>query len=356
MDAPGGRKIHSGFIPSMGGIGFILATFISVAIWFSYENLLETRFFLAAFGLIFFVGLRDDLVNLTAWQKLGAQVVAAYMVVVMTDIRLTGLYGFMGIYDIPLWSSYLLSIFTILSLTNAFNLIDGLDGLAGSLSLIPLVFLGWWFASMDMMSYSLFSFALVGGICSFLLFNWHPAKIFMGDTGSLSIGFALAVLTVYFIDTNANSLGVMGVKFAAPIATGIAILIVPIYDTSRVFIRRMMQGKSPMSPDKSHVHHFLMRMGFRHDQVTLILISLKIFFIGIIFLGSNFSDYVMLPVVILTAVIFGLKLDAITLKQVKKNNSKAPPILAKRKNKTKSTTSKTKVSAEILEDAKISNN
>jgi UDP-GlcNAc:undecaprenyl-phosphate/decaprenyl-phosphate GlcNAc-1-phosphate transferase len=135
MDSPGGRKIHSGYIPSMGGIAFVIATFIAVLSWLDAQYIMEIRFLLAAFGLMFFVGLRDDMVNMSAIQKLAGQFISAYLVVVMADIRFTSLYGFMGIYDLPLWISYGLSFFTILVLTNSFNLIDGLDGLAGSISL-----------------------------------------------------------------------------------------------------------------------------------------------------------------------------------------------------------------------------
>ncbi|WP_349630847.1 MraY family glycosyltransferase [Aquiflexum sp. TKW24L] len=354
MDSPGGRKIHNGFIPSMGGIAFVFATFVSVLAWLDSQLIMEIRFLLAAFGLMFFVGLRDDMVNMSALQKLAGQFIAAYLVVVMADIRLTGLYGFFGVYDIPLWVSYAISMFTILVLTNSFNLIDGLDGLAGSISLVTFLFLGWWFLEADLTSYSVFSFILVGSILSFLVYNWHPAKIFMGDTGSLSLGFALAVLTILFIDKNGTMASYEGWKFNAPIASGVALLIIPIYDTTRIFIKRMMKGKSPMAPDKSHVHHFLLRMGLRHDQVTLTLVFIKIGFIALIFLGSNFNDHVMLPLVICIAVVLGLRLDSLTLKRVKKLYKKAPPILSKRAKR--KSYQKPTIQGEVFDQVNISDN
>lgn len=354
MDSPGGRKIHNGFIPSMGGIAFVLSTFVAVLAWLDSQLIMEIRFLLAAFGLMFFVGLRDDMVNMSAFQKLAGQFIAAYLVVVMSDIRLTGLYGFFGVYDIPIWVSYVISIFTILVLTNSFNLIDGLDGLAGSISLVTFLFLGWWFMEADLTSYSVFSFILVGSILSFLVYNWHPAKIFMGDTGSLSLGFALAVLTILFIDKNGTMANYEGWKFNAPIASGVALLIIPIYDTSRIFIKRMLKGKSPMAPDKSHVHHFLLRMGLRHDQVTLTLVFIKLGFISLIFLGSNFNDHVMLPLVIGLAVVLGLRLDSLTLKRVKKIYKKAPPILSKRSKR--KIYQKPTIQGEVLDKVNISDN
>ena len=354
MDSPGGRKIHSGFIPSMGGIAFVIATFIAVLSWLDAQYIMEIRFLLAAFGLMFFVGLRDDMVNMSAVQKLAGQFIAAYLVVVMADIRFTSLYGFMGIYDLPLWISYSLSFFTVLVLTNSFNLIDGLDGLAGSISLVTFLFLGWWFFEADLMSYAVFSFILVGAVLSFLVYNWHPAKIFMGDTGSLSLGFALSVLTVLFIDKNGTMASFEGWKFNAPIASGVALMIIPIYDTSRIFIKRTMNGKSPMAPDKSHVHHFLLRMGLRHDQVTITLVLIKCAFIGLIFLGAGLNDYILLPIVILGAIALGLRLDTITLKRVKKLNKNSPPILSKRVKKKSS--SKPNIQGSVLEKVKISDN
>lgn len=354
MDSPGGRKIHSGYIPSMGGIAFVIATFIAVLSWLDAQYIMEIRFLLAAFGLMFFVGLRDDMVNMSAIQKLAGQFIAAYLVVVMADIRFTSLYGFMGIYDLPLWISYGLSFFTILALTNSFNLIDGLDGLAGSISLVTFLFLGWWFFEAEMMSYAFFALILVGAVLSFLVYNWHPAKIFMGDTGSLSLGFALSVLTVLFIDKNGTMASFEGWKFNAPIASGVALLIIPIYDTSRIFIKRTLNGKSPMAPDKSHVHHFLLRMGLRHDQVTLSLVFIKCSFIGLIFLGSGLSDYVLLPMVVLGAIALGFRLDALTLKRVKKINKNTPPILSKRTKKKSG--SKPEIQVSVLDKVNISDN
>ncbi|TVP47429.1 MAG: undecaprenyl/decaprenyl-phosphate alpha-N-acetylglucosaminyl 1-phosphate transferase [Mongoliibacter sp.] len=350
-DTPGGRKIHTSYIPSMGGIGFVIATFIAVFIWFPYGDLVEIRYLLAAFGLMFFVGLRDDMVNLSAFQKLGAQVVAALMVIIMADVRITGLYGLFGVYDLPLYTSYALTLVTIIGLTNAFNLIDGLDGLAGSISLVSFAFLGWWFYDVGYDAYAYFAFAILGGILSFLIFNWHPAKIFMGDTGSLSIGFSLAILAVLFIDIDGTMSGVNGVKFAAPIATGVALLIVPIYDTLRVFLKRAAKGKSPMSPDKSHVHHFLLRMGLRHDQVTLLLIGVKLFFIGLIFLAKDLGDAVMLPAVLVLAVLIGLRLDTFTLKRVKKISAESPPVLVKKVQKVKPV-----IQPKVLRNMKVNDN
>lgn len=331
LEIPGGRKIHKGSIPSMGGIGIMLATFIGLVAWLSLDQLAFTRYLLIAMGLMFTLGMRDDLVELTALQKLLGQCVAALLVVVMADIRLTGFYGFAGIYELPLYLSYGITLLTIIVLTNAFNLIDGLDGLAGTISTITLVFLGWWFVSVGLFSYGIIAFTMIGAILSFLLYNWHPAKIFMGDTGSLSIGFLLSVLVILFIDKNGTMIPIDGLTFNAPIASGVALLIVPIYDTARIFVKRVSKGKSPLAPDKSHVHHFLMRMGFSHDKVAYILGGIKLAFIGLMFLGQSFNDHFMLPLVIVLSLSLGMVLDRYTLKKVVKNQKNSAPVLSKRK-------------------------
>jgi UDP-GlcNAc:undecaprenyl-phosphate/decaprenyl-phosphate GlcNAc-1-phosphate transferase len=268
-------------------------------------------------------------------------------VVVMADIRLTGFYGCFGIYEIPLFVSYALSFLTIIVLTNAFNLIDGLDGLAGTISIVTLSFLGWWFMTSGLHSYGIIALTMVGAIVSFLLYNWHPAKIFMGDTGSLSIGFLISVLIILFIDYNGTMFEMQGFKFNAPIATGVALLIVPIYDTARIFIKRARKGRSPLAPDKSHVHHFLLRIGFGHDKVVYILGAVKLIFIALVFIGRPYNDHVMLPIVVLVAIGMGIALDRYTLRKIISDHRKAPPILSKRFKK--ESYKKPKLSKEILD-------
>lgn len=324
IDAPGGRKIHLGFVPSMGGVGIILATFAGLFAWFSLDQIVQTRYFLVALGIMFSVGLRDDLIELSAIQKLIGQCIPAFFVIIMADIRLTGLYGFMGIYELPYLVSVFVSFMVIIVLTNSFNLIDGLDGLAGTLSVITLSFLGLWFFISDMTAYSLISFTLVGGVLSFLVFNWHPAKIFMGDTGSLSLGFALTTLMMLFVDKNGTMLASQGWKINAPLAAGIALMIVPIYDTVRIFTKRSLKGKSPLKPDKSHVHHFLLRMGLKHNEVALLLGGVKMVFIVMVLFGSPyFNDHVMIPMVVCLAVVLGIWLDEKTLKKIRLINKSA---------------------------------
>lgn len=352
IDAPGGRRIHRGFVPSMGGVAIVLATFTSIMAWFSFEQIVTTRYFLVGLGIMFSVGMRDDLIELSAMQKLIGQCIPAFFVVVMADIRFTSLYGFMGVFEIPYFASVGLTILALIILTNSFNLIDGSDGLAGILSLVGFLFLGCWFYTTGLMAYSLISFSMVGAVLSFLVFNWHPAKIFMGDTGSLSLGFALTALTILFVDTNGTMLASEGFKINAPIASGIALMIVPMYDTLRIFIKRILNGKSPFKPDKSHIHHFLLRMGFKHNEVALILGGIMIAFVALV-VGSSLNDHIMIPIVLAAAVILGAWLDERTLRKVKIIYKKTPSETVAT---TKRAHSKARISHKVFDPNKINMN
>jgi UDP-GlcNAc:undecaprenyl-phosphate GlcNAc-1-phosphate transferase len=326
-DVPGGRKIHKKITPSMGGIGFVIATFVTLAIWGWQFPLPDIRFLLGAIGLMFIVGLRDDIVELNAKHKLAGQLVAVLIVVVAGDIRISEFHGFMGIEELPLLISYGFTSFVLLALTNAFNLIDGLDGLAGTIATISLGLLGVWFYVQGLHSYAMLSLSLLGGVLAFMIFNWHPAKIFMGDTGSLPLGFALGSLVVAFMESNAALPQGAFLKLEPAFTAGIVLMIYPLYDMARVFIRRVFQGKHPMTADKSHIHHFLLRMGLKHDEVALCLGILQLSLILLVFILGNFSDNLVLPILSAIVLFLGFRLDQITVKYVKKNALKNPKIL-----------------------------
>lgn len=329
-DVPGGRKIHKKFTPSMGGIGFVVATFITLAIWGWQFPLPDIRFLLGAIGLMFIVGLRDDMVELKAKHKLAGQLVAVLIVVIAGDIRIKEFHGFLGIQELPLLISYAFTSFVLLALTNAFNLIDGLDGLAGTVASISLSFLGVWFYIQGLESYAVLSFSLLGGVLAFMAFNWHPAKIFMGDTGSLTLGFALGCLVVAFMENNAALPADAFLRFEPSFTAGIVLMIYPLYDMARVFTRRIAQGKHPMTADKSHVHHFLIRMGLKHSEAALTLGMLQLCLLLLVLISGDFSDNIVLPLLSVVVLFLGYRLDNITVKYVKKNVLKSPKILEMR--------------------------
>lgn len=326
-DAPGGRKIHKKFTPSMGGIAFISATYVALAIWGWQFPLPDIRFLLGAIALMFFVGFRDDMVELKAKHKILGQLVAVVLVIVAGDIRIKEFHGFLGIDQLPLWVSYGFSAFVLLALTNAFNLIDGLDGLAGTVASISLSLLGLWFYIQGLESLAVLSFTLLGGVLSFLVFNWHPAKIFMGDTGSLALGFSLGSLIIAFMEYNSALPEGAFLRFEPSFTIGIVLMIYPLYDMARVFTKRLSKGKHPMSADKSHVHHFLMRAGLKHNEVALLLGFIQLILIGLVVLLGDFADNIVLPVLSAVVLLMGSRLDVLTVKSLRRKVSKSPRIL-----------------------------
>ena len=193
--------------------------------------------------------------------KLLAQLVAAAIIVYLAKIRLTSFYGLFGVEELDPLISQLISIFTIIVITNSFNLIDGLDGLAGTIATIALSAFGIWFYLVGDEWTSILAFSMAGAVIAFLTFNWDPSKIFMGDTGALAIGFLFAVLAIKFIDLNYSLSVNHYFKFSATVTTGICIIIIPLFDTLRIFILRLSKKQSPFNPDKNHMHHALLRMG-----------------------------------------------------------------------------------------------
>lgn len=310
LDKPGGRKIHAMSTPAMGGIPIFIGLCASLLMWSSFDLLLENRLVLGATTILFLLGFRDDLINLKALQKLIIQVFAAVIVVVVADIRFTSLYGLFGIETLHIAFSYLISVFTIIVITNAYNLIDGIDGLSGAIGLVSSFFFGIWFFLHSEMALSAISLALGGSLLAFLNFNWAPAKVFMGDTGSLFIGFFLSIAAIAFIDMNYTLRGTE-FAFGGSVGTALAILIIPLGDTLKVFIKRLAKGKSPMLPDRTHTHHILLRLGCNHAQATGILLTVNIIFVLLALVLRNLSDAILIPVMVFTALALSTILDFI---------------------------------------------
>ncbi|MDX5478048.1 MAG: undecaprenyl/decaprenyl-phosphate alpha-N-acetylglucosaminyl 1-phosphate transferase, partial [Cyclobacteriaceae bacterium] len=203
----------------------------------------------------------------------------------------------------------------------------GLDGLAGSIASVTLTILGVWFQIQGLDSLAILSFTLLGGVLAFLAFNWHPAQIFMGDTGSLTLGFAMGSLVVAFMEYNFALPEEAFMKIKPSFTFGIALMIYPLYDMARVFARRISKGQHPMTADKTHIHHFLIRMGYRHDQVAFVLGFLHLTLIILVFGLNNFSDNVVLPLLSFIVLFLGYRLDKVTVKYVKKKVMKSPKVL-----------------------------
>jgi len=285
FDLPDERKIHQTPIPSLGGLGFFAGFIIACLITIQFSNAPEFQYFFAAAFVIFFLGLKDDILVISPIKKFIGQVLAAFLIIYKGEMQIKSMHGFLGIYELPEMFSLLLTYFTFIVIINSFNLIDGVDGLAGSLGLMATTVFGFYFLQVNLIPYAILAFALAGSLVAFLIFNFQPAKIFMGDTGSLLIGLVNAILVVKFI----NVADVADAKFpveSAP-AIGFAILMIPLLDTLRVFGIRMIHQRSPFSPDRNHVHHLMLDKGLSHRTITLTLVSINILFIIVTFLSRQ---------------------------------------------------------------------
>lgn len=301
-DEPDERKTHKQRIPTLGGIGFFSGFIIATAICVPALANSPFQYMMAAFFIIFMVGMKDDIVGLSPLKKLIGQLAASFAIIYLGNLQITSMYGFLGIYAMPPNISLMLTYFTFIVVINAFNLIDGVDGHAGSIGLLVSAVLGAYFLHVGEITYAVIGFALAGGLASFLIYNISPARIFMGDTGSLLIGLVNAVLVLKFIDVAGNPAGKMPVG-ATP-AVAFAILIVPLFDTLRVFAVRMLQGRSPFSADRNHIHHYLLDLKLNHRQTTLVSVAINATYIFGAFVLQGMGATLLLMVVVGSATFF----------------------------------------------------
>ena len=317
LDIPDRRKIHKISTPSLGGIPIIVSLYLTILIILPFQELASMKFFMAAVALIFLLGIRDDIASLDARQKLVIQLLAAFMVVQYSDVRILSFHGFLGIDQLNTLSSKAFTIFLIVALTNSFNLIDGIDGLAGAIGLIALVFMGTYFFLKGENSLAVIAICLASGLLAFLYFNWYPSRIFMGDTGSMSLGFVIAVLIIIYTKMNVSP-GINNVD--SPIALSIALMIVPVYDTLRVMTKRIIAGKSPFRADRNHTHHVLLRIGFNHSQSAMILVGFTLIVIFLSLWLHQAGDNLLVMGQLATVFSFGAVLDFIEFKRRKNAN------------------------------------
>lgn len=301
-DEPDERKIHKAVIPTLGGLGLFAGFMIAVLLGVPQNESLNLQFFIASCLVIFFLGIKDDVLILSASKKFAGQVIAAIILIRFGGVLLNNMHGFLGIHEIPRFASIILTLLTIIVITNSFNLIDGVDGLAGSMGILTTLFFAFYFYLTHQTGYAVMAFALTGSLIAFLIFNFHPAKIFMGDTGSLLVGLTNSVLVIKFINFASSTESALPMQ-SAP-AIGFAVMMVPLFDTLRVFSMRIMNRRSPFSPDRNHIHHFLLDLGFSHRKITFSCLLVNLFFIGIAVILRYAGTTLLIGVLMALAIIF----------------------------------------------------
>lgn len=321
VDIPGRRKIHKKITPSMGGIAIFLGFSIASLIWIDIIHWKEIRFIMIALFMVFFIGVRDDLIPLRPFMKLLGQILTSSLLILLFDFRLKSFYGLFGIYDIPIMVSYGITLFTIIVITNSFNLIDGLDGLAGTIASIALLAFGVSFFLVGDTIYSVISFCMVGAVIAFLFFNWDPSEIFMGDTGALVIGMMISIVAIHFIDLHYNLPVDHPYKINACVSGAVCFILIPLADTLRVFILRIAKKQSPFTPDKNHIHHYILRLGLSHSKSTIFLGALQTGFVVVFLFFRDMNDNYLLLGILIFCTVLSILLDKIIQSRLTKDSN-----------------------------------
>lgn len=291
FDEPGdARKLHKRVVPTIGGIIIFAATLFACSLWFPFDmseaevgqtGVRLFQFVVATLIIMFFVGIKDDIIGTAPIKKLAAHVIVGMILVLMAETRIHSMHGLFGIEDLPLWASIFLSLFTYIVVVNSYNLIDGVDGLASGVGLIGAATLGVAFAFTDQLVPALLAFSLTGALGAFLVFNFSPAKIFMGDSGSLSIGLIMSILVITFIEFTPTAATPLWIRPLLNPVVGMAVLAYPLTDTLRIFGHRALRGVSPFSADRNHLHHLLIDSGMSHAKTVIWIYIANVAVIGL---------------------------------------------------------------------------
>tara|TARA_R100001369_G_scaffold69766_1_gene97391 strand:+ start:902 stop:1936 length:1035 start_codon:yes stop_codon:yes gene_type:complete len=324
MDEPIDRSMHTAKTPTLGGVGMFICfslTLIGLGmlLGLSQTDLLKLLSVLAASITLMFLGIKDDLLGLAPKKKFMIQVLAAALVIVLTDVRIISCYGLLGLEELPYWASVGFSIFVFLAVINAFNLIDGIDGLAGTIGIIVSTTFGAFYFLNSRYLMVVISFSLIGALLGFLRFNLsEKRKIFMGDSGSMFVGFLLAYQAISFLEFQARADAPVIMPYAPIMA--MAILSFPILDTIRVFALRIRQGRSPFSADRNHIHHRLLQLGLTHKKATLVLGTLNVLVIALAFLIKDLYINLQLYILVLAVPLLYAGPWLVIRKEIKNNH------------------------------------
>jgi UDP-N-acetylmuramyl pentapeptide phosphotransferase/UDP-N-acetylglucosamine-1-phosphate transferase len=301
VDKPNERKVHKVPISRLGGLGIVAGTLSTFPLWFLYANNYFLLHLLTGFVILMIIGIVDDLRELPPKVKFLGQVVAA-LFLAHAGLLIEDMFGIFGINHLPIIIQYGITIFIVAGIINAFNLIDGIDGLAGGLALIDLTGFFIIFYLSGELGVAFIAASTGGALLAFLKYNWHPARIFMGDTGSMILGYLLAasgIITMVFSRGQSSHF-----QYSEAAIIVFSIFLLPVYDTLRVFAGRVINKKSPFSPDKTHIHHLLMQTGLNHPRSAKILYTANIVLISTGFLLRSQHFALVIPLLILEVILF----------------------------------------------------
>lgn len=297
---PNKRTSHVGEIPNIGGLDICFSFLMAYLLFEVDTNLIrQSQFILIGVLTITMIGFTDDILDLSPLSKLMGEILAGIALICFADIRLSNLHGFLGVWEIGIIPSYLLSFFVLVVVVNALNLIDGVDGLASGLGILYCTCFGVYFHLCGHLHWAAFAYSMIGSLAVFFIYNVFgrkKRKIFMGDSGSLLLGYMLTAFVFHFCETNAYHQVPAALSCQAAPAVAICILSVPLFDTLRVMLTRIKHKKSPFRPDKNHIHHLLLRIGLNHLQTTCTLLVVSFLFVGLAIVGRNWNMLLLIAV------------------------------------------------------------
>jgi len=298
FDQPGDRHSHSTPTPRLGGTMIFAGVILSSVLFTDVDDAHELKYIIAGMLVLFFIGLKDDIVTLTPLKKGIGQIIAATIIVAAGDIRVMQIYGLFDIYQLSYLPSIAISIVIIFALINSINFIDGIDGLASGVGIIGSVLFGLWFLATGNISYSVVCFSLAGSLAAFFWFNVFGKvyKIFLGDTGSMLIGFLLAVFTIRFINLNSDQ-SIQYTSNSAP-AMALAILFIPVFDAVRILLIRLKNGKSVFVGDRNHLHHKVLKVTGSHLRATITLLLTNLIIIAGVWIFRDAGNRILVPVIL----------------------------------------------------------
>lgn len=292
-DMPGSRTSHNIPTPRLGGAMIFAGVIISTVLMSVFGSAYELNCIVAGLIILFFIGVKDDIVSLVPLKKAAGQLIAALIIVVLGNIRVK----FCDALFEPSYLAYLadvfISVLIVMTLINSINLIDGIDGLASGVGIIGALTFGIFYIKNDNSSYALMCFSLAGSLLSFSWFNVFSRKfkIFLGDTGSMIIGFMLSVFVIRFLSMDAELPASERLTSAPAIA--LAVLIVPIFDTIRICIVRLANGKSIFIGDNNHLHHSVLKISGSHIKATTVILAINILLILLTYLARNIGSFLL---------------------------------------------------------------
>lgn len=315
-DEPNERRINKVVVPNLGGIAIFIGVSIATLLCLHQFEFIEFRYIQASMIILFFIGIKDDILIISPRKKFFAQVLCALILIIPGGIRFTNLHGILGLYEIDYALSIFITLLTIVSIINATNLVDGIDGLAASIGIFSSVIFGTKFLVTSNDDYDILCCALIGSLFAFLWFNVRGTtnKIFLGDTGSLLLGLLIAVEVIQY---NEFALTTTPQEISFSPIFSLAILATPLADMIRVFTIRIYNGKSPFAPDMNHIHHRLLRLGFSHFNSTLIIVLTNCIIITLAFTFRFLNKHALMALLIVVIFLL-LQLPDLFYKKQKK--------------------------------------